>query len=435
MSVPVYEEDFSAGNGVITPPETPEYRSSTWSGGSDTPEVNRPELAWTEDVQIGFGEGPGGENVLKANSNLVNGAWVVKDIGDLTSPNGTTGWWNADQGYMRVDIKLDADFYSTAVDNPILMVIGPQSAKRLYVTLHETSTASKFNIKVVGDTDGATFTVYDTGAVNTPSIEVATHAHGWYTMVMRWQCGTVSGAYLDVLADGWVTVDFGPKDGTLVRMLTTIDKALAINMGLQNNQADAGTSFVGTAVQNWARGAALGFYGLNPSTNWMIFDETDPIIEDVEETTGGQIWQLDPGGGNPGSGSDPDFDPDDPTDASGAADDNGEVFFASLITRPFTPTTILNRMEVKSGALVTRAAENVEVVVELLQDLKPTAMKSVTADLTAVDDEEHKLQVLDNLSLRDVRALQVKFRDTDTPAGRWSLGQCALRVEANEKAK
>lgn len=426
----VFSQQWISGDGSQAPPRVAFYRSSTW-GGAHTPETTYPNLAICEAVELDLGAGPAGQNVLQSSDPVV-ASWVEKDIGDLTTPNGTTGWWNAHAGCIQAYIKFDAAVFADHIFSPILSVLGRTDNQSLYVALNRTS-AGNFNIALVGQGYDGTLEYWDTGDIATPSINSGTHS-GWYTIRLRWQCGTVDGNYADVLPDGLVTVDLGPYGGTLTRILNETGLDLYINDGRQNNQADgASSTFVGPSIADWARGVALGFNGLMPTTLWRVFDEISPSELDEESGQSSTIWRLDVGGAGSGTGTGTEGGGDDDgSEPDGVADEEGEVFLASLITKPFTPTSILNRYQATSALLVAKAADNVEVAISVIPDFK-SSVDPTTTDLTPTGSESHVIRPLDELSVSDLTLVQFKFADTATPQGRWNLERFEVRHVRNEK--
>jgi hypothetical protein len=292
---PIYCNNFDRGNGSISPPRTANYTSSTWAGGAHTPDTVYPELRESEDVKIEVGTGPSGENVLRSNTgNVTNGAFVVTDIGTAVAPNGTYGWWNATQGTLTAEIWLDSEFYATAIYCPMVAVAGLNKALKLYPALNRVS-AGNYNIQLIAEGWGGTRTFYDTGSASVASISVATHS-GWHTVRLRWQCGTVNGAFASVSADGWITVDFGLTSLGLSGLTRVLDETavdLYINDGRQNVQDDRATSsFVGASWANRTRSVAFGFDGLAPTTQICLGDSTSQVGDGGEGGGGGD----DPGG-------------------------------------------------------------------------------------------------------------------------------------------
>lgn len=436
----VYSQDFAAGNGSQCPPESGAgaYESSTWAGGVDTPDVVYPELRFGEDCQIGVGEGPSGENVIKSFSgDPADGAFAVSDIGDLTTPNGATGWWNATEGRQIVDINLEdgaGEFYTSDVTIVPLQVLGRNAGRQLWVEFNPVD-PGEFNIKITYNTLAGQVEVYDTGDVGVASISVAEGFTDWHTMRLRWQCGSTNDEFVSVNSDGFITVDFGAKNGTLTRVIELLNIPVVINDGYQTNQADsASTTFVGSAIGNWARGAALGYHGLLPSTNWEVYNTADPLVGEGEEQVAA-IWRLDVGGAGSGTGTGDEGGGDSEDDPSGAAEDNGEGFIASLVTRPLNPRSILNKFRIRSGAIVTRAAQDVEIEVSLIGDFGEETPPPQTVNLSPrVQNQTHIITKIDDLRLGEAKAVQIKISDTNNPQGRWNIEQVALADSSDQKA-
>jgi len=128
------------------------------------------------------------------------------------------------------------------------------------------------------------------------------------------------------------------------------------------------------------------------------------------------IWIMDIGEGDEGEG---------------ATEDNGEAFHASMVTKPFTPSSILNRFSVKSALLIARAA-NTSLEVSLIPDLKEV-VDTATVNLLPTYSEDHVIRTMDQLSVADMTLAQVRIEDTETPTARWNLERIELRHTPGEK--
>jgi hypothetical protein len=120
------------------------------------------------------------------------------------------------------------------------------------------------------------------------------------------------------------------------------------------------------------------------------------------------------------------------TDAH-TTDDEDSAYRAVVITKPFALAGLLNQHEIKSGALLTKAASepNGSVFVKLIQDFGLNE-KIVDATLyTPTTNETHSIQQLDDLGLAEVTTLQIAMGDLDenvTPPDAWELHRLQLKV-------
>lgn len=133
------------------------------------------------------------------------------------------------------------------------------------------------------------------------------------------------------------------------------------------------------------------------------------------------VWRLDVGVG----------DEDDLEDD--AVDDNGEMYYAALTTKPYAAANVINQHEIKSAVLLAKAAEGVGLAVTIVRDFGATE-DSTTVDLSPEDAEAHVIKRLDELSMGELRVAQFTFEDNAVPAGRWNLEQFAVRIVKSEKA-
>jgi hypothetical protein len=143
--------------------------------------------------------------------------------------------------------------------------------------------------------------------------------------------------------------------------------------------------------------------------------EADPTLP----TNVVKLFALDEGGATD----------DDPVEG---VDEDGTAFAASLVTKPFAPAHVINQFGVTAGKLIAKAAEGVEVEVSLLRNYEATE-KVATVDLSPEASEEDVIKTIDPLSMAELRIVQYKFADTETPAGRWDLSHFAVRQTASEK--
>ena len=113
-------------------------------------------------------------------------------------------------------------------------------------------------------------------------------------------------------------------------------------------------------------------------------------------------------------------------------DDSGTAFAAYMVSRPYTPASILNRFGVMAAALLAKAAAGVSVSVTGTRDFGvETLARTVPLDPAAA--ETLVIKPLDSFSFAELKALQITLADTGTP-GRWELYQLALKPRPEQTA-
>ena len=119
------------------------------------------------------------------------------------------------------------------------------------------------------------------------------------------------------------------------------------------------------------------------------------------------------------------------TDADSTGDTDSD-YLAKIRTRPFFLTGILNHHEVLNAAILGIA--NTSVKVTIRGDFGKTgATDTVTADFTAVGSETHVIDILDDLEIAELSAVDIQFEDA-TSVSQWQLFQFAMKVGPGQSA-
>jgi hypothetical protein len=120
-------------------------------------------------------------------------------------------------------------------------------------------------------------------------------------------------------------------------------------------------------------------------------------------------------------------------------DDTESGYRATVASKPFAIAGLMNDHEIKSGVLLTKAAEspNGSVFIKLVQNFGSNS-KMVNASLfTATENETHCIQMLDDLGISELRTLQIVMGDLDdnvTPPDDWELHRLQLRVTGGARS-
>jgi hypothetical protein len=118
-------------------------------------------------------------------------------------------------------------------------------------------------------------------------------------------------------------------------------------------------------------------------------------------------------------------------------DDNGTEYDARIVTKPYTHGNLLHQFECKNGVLLAKATDGATINITITPNFgaDATHTKSVEAiDLSPAGAETSVIRPLDNLSLAELKALQIEFSDPDAPGSRWELEFFALREERGQRS-
>lgn len=107
-------------------------------------------------------------------------------------------------------------------------------------------------------------------------------------------------------------------------------------------------------------------------------------------------------------------------------DDNGTDYSARLVTKPYVHAS-LRQFEVKEGSIMAKAAAGATLNATVIADFGRFSKPVTGISLTPTSTETRVVRKLDNLSLAEIRALQVEFVDPATPGTQWQLEQLFLR--------
>jgi hypothetical protein len=117
--------------------------------------------------------------------------------------------------------------------------------------------------------------------------------------------------------------------------------------------------------------------------------------------------------------------------------DTGSTYYASVTTKPFIFTGLLNHLRVLAAALLLKASTDPDelIFVKAIRDFGSEERK-VDTDLLALYGEEHSVKLLDDLNFSEIYALQIQFGDLDTnvtpPAG-WELNQFQMKLTPGQR--
>lgn len=116
-------------------------------------------------------------------------------------------------------------------------------------------------------------------------------------------------------------------------------------------------------------------------------------------------------------------------------DDNGTAYLATITTKPYTPSNVVNEYGINAGALVATAAVGAYLDVTIIRDfgLTTKTIESIPFDPTT-HGENMVIKFIDNLGMSELRALQLQFSDPELPGTRWELQMMAFTQTPQMKA-
>jgi len=115
--------------------------------------------------------------------------------------------------------------------------------------------------------------------------------------------------------------------------------------------------------------------------------------------------------------------------------DNGTVYAARILSKPYTRAGVLNQFEIQGAYLIGKAVTNAQVDISLEANFELFNKEAQTVSFTPTASESRVIKNLDNLALSECRAVQVEIEDT-APAGsaRWELEYLILRETGGQQA-
>jgi hypothetical protein len=121
------------------------------------------------------------------------------------------------------------------------------------------------------------------------------------------------------------------------------------------------------------------------------------------------------------------------TDALTTGDTSEDTYYrATVVSRPFTPYSLLQKTGVQAATLLAKAAAGVTVYVRAVRDFGIETLTKA-AVLTPVGSEAHVVKPLDSFSFSDIKSLQVGFGDYgQAVSGLWELNELAVKTTKQE---
>lgn len=116
-------------------------------------------------------------------------------------------------------------------------------------------------------------------------------------------------------------------------------------------------------------------------------------------------------------------------------DDNGTAYTARIITKPYAPTNLQQEFELKSAVLVGKAVDGATLAISAIPNGGVTTTKlGEDIDCSPEGDETFVVRVKDELSIAEMRTLQLQMADTATPGARWELARLSMNLSLGQEA-
>lgn len=115
-------------------------------------------------------------------------------------------------------------------------------------------------------------------------------------------------------------------------------------------------------------------------------------------------------------------------------DDNGTAYAASITTKPYATAGIMNQFGVMSGWLVAKVDASATITIKITKDFGLESDTVSSISLAASGSETHVIKQLDNLSMAEMRTVQVQFLDPSPATGRWELVEFSIKQTAGQTA-
>ena len=108
--------------------------------------------------------------------------------------------------------------------------------------------------------------------------------------------------------------------------------------------------------------------------------------------------------------------------------DNGDTYSARILSKPYVRGALLNQFEVQDSVCIGKSVTGATVDISIEGDFGRFNKEAMSVAFTPVGDESRVIAEMDNLSIAELRVMQVEIEDTDPPgSGRWELELLALR--------
>lgn len=112
--------------------------------------------------------------------------------------------------------------------------------------------------------------------------------------------------------------------------------------------------------------------------------------------------------------------------------DNSVAYTATITTKPYVLSTILDRVGVMAGTVLGKAVTNAAVLIQIVRDFAVETTAGVTATFTATGSETAKFVPMDNQVMAEATSVQFKITDDATNSARWELHQLALKTRKEQ---
>lgn len=104
------------------------------------------------------------------------------------------------------------------------------------------------------------------------------------------------------------------------------------------------------------------------------------------------------------------------------------TYTASITTKPYVLSTILDKMGILAGTILGKAVASAAVLIQVVRDFAAETSSGVTATFTAAGSETVKFVPMENLNMAEATTIHFKISDDATNAARWELHMLALKT-------
>lgn len=113
--------------------------------------------------------------------------------------------------------------------------------------------------------------------------------------------------------------------------------------------------------------------------------------------------------------------------------DNTVSYTATITTKPYVLSNILNQFAVTAGAMLMKAVAATTVAIQIIRDFGLETTTAISLSAAATASETVKKVKIDNLRMSEATTVQFTFAD-DAPAttGRWELHQLVLKTTGGQ---
>jgi hypothetical protein len=113
--------------------------------------------------------------------------------------------------------------------------------------------------------------------------------------------------------------------------------------------------------------------------------------------------------------------------------DNTVSYTATITTKPYVLSNILNQFSILAGAVLMKAVAATTVAIQIVRDFGLETSTAISLSAAATASETVKKVKIDNLRMAEATTVQFTFADdAPTTTGRWELHQLVLKTSGGQ---